>query len=98
MEAGSHSEDGSFDAFCERIQQNQIDFNPKTLELKYISNSRNYELKFAGEFVLNGKIIDTNYSRFDSPYAKAEKKDKTITMEYNGKSLFLDFENLKRVF
>jgi len=95
-EAGSLSEDGSFDAFCKRIQQNQINFNPKTLELTYNSNGKNYELKFGGEFVLDGKPVNTSYSRFDSPYCKAEKKDKTILVEYNGKSLFLDFENMKR--
>ncbi|HPE75245.1 MAG TPA: hypothetical protein PLC80_04120 [Draconibacterium sp.] len=97
-EAGSPSEDGSFEAFCNRIRQNQINFNPKTLELKYYSNGKNYELKFGGEFILNGKTIDTNYSRFDSPYVKAEKKDKTINIEFNGKSLFLDFENMIRSF
>jgi hypothetical protein len=95
-EAGSLKEDGSFDAFCQRIQQNQIQFNPEKLELNYISNRKNYNLKFADEFVLDGKPVDTNYSRFDSPYSKAEKKDKTITISYQGKSLFLDFENMKR--
>jgi len=97
-EAGSATEDGSFEEFCNRIQQNEIIFNPEKLELNYKSKGETYQLTFGGEFLLNKKVVNTNYSRFDSPYAKAEKKDKTITIEYNGQSLFLDFYNLKRDF
>ena len=66
--------------------------------LSYQSNGKKYDLEFGVDFKVEGKVIDTNYDRYDSPYAKAKKKDKTITYEYNGKSLFLDFENLKREF
>jgi hypothetical protein len=97
-EAGSHSEDGSFEDFCKRIQQNKIDFDAKKLVLTYQSKGEKYKLTFGSDFIVNDKIIDTNYPRFDSPYAKAEKKDKTINIEYNGKYLFLDFENLRREF
>ena len=48
--------------------------------------------------VPNEKIIETSYSRYDSPYIQAEKKDNTLTFSYRGKSLFLDFENLQRVY
>jgi len=95
-EAGSLSDDGSFDEFCQIILSNKLTFNAENLELVYNSNGKNYKLKFAGEFILDGKPVNTNYSRFDSPYSKAEKKDKTIQIQYNGKSLFLDFENMKR--
>lgn len=97
-EAGSLTEDGSFEAFVKRIQQNKVDFDEEKLELMYSSNSKNFKLKFNGDFKVDEKIVDTNYNRYDSPYAKAEKKDKTITIKHNGKSLFLDFENLKREF
>lgn len=95
-EAGSAKEDGSFEAFCERIQQNKIDFDLEKLELTYLSKGEKYQLTFGSDFLVNDKIIDTKYSRYDSPYAKAEKKAKTLTFEYNGKSLFLDFYNMKR--
>jgi hypothetical protein len=95
-EAGSASEDGSFEAFCKRIKQNRIDFDLEKLALTYLSNGEKYKLTFGVNFLVNEKIIDTNYSRFDSPYVNAEKKDKTITIEFNGKSLFLDFENVNR--
>ena len=97
-EAGSKTDDGSFDAFVKRVLNNSYEFDAEKLELSYLSNGEQFDLKFKGEFKIDGKVIDTNYDRYDSPYAKAKKKDKTITYEYNGKSLFLDFENLKREF
>ena len=65
-----------------------------SLEQKYETLAD--KLTFGEDFLVNEKMIDTNYSRFDSPYVNAEKKDKTINIEFNGKSLFLDFENMNR--
>lgn len=97
-EAGSFSQDGSFEAFVSRIQKNKIEFNAETLELSYMSKGKQFDLKFKGDFKIDGKRINTNYSRYDSPYVKAKRKDKTITYEFNGKKLFIDFENLRREF
>lgn len=97
-QAGSKDEDGSFKQFCERIQSNPVNFDPKQLVLNYQSGGKSYSLKSKGDFRIDDQIIDTKYSRFDSPYSHAEKKDSTITIQYNGRSLFLDFENLKREF
>jgi len=92
-EAGSASEDLNFEAFTERIRNKQVSFDPASLVLHYESDHRVYELEYAGEFRVNGKVVDTSYPRYDSPYVKGEKKDKTFTFEFNGFSLFLDFEN-----
>jgi hypothetical protein len=97
-EAGSLNEDESFDAFVKRIRQNKVEFDTEKLELTYTSKGKQFKLKFKGDFSIDGEVIDTNYKRYDSPYAKAKKKDETITIEYKGKTLFLDFENLKREF
>lgn len=97
-EAGSKIEDGSFEAFTKRIQNNELNFDVESLELSYQSNANTYKLKFDADFLINKEVIDTNYDRYDSPYAKAKKKDKTLTFEFNGKSLFLDFDNLIRKF
>lgn len=97
-EAGSLTDDASFEVFVDRVSKNEISFDAENLKLNYKSNGKTYELEFGVDFKVDGKVIDTNYDRYDSPYAKAKKKDKTITYEYNGKSLFLDFENLKREF
>ena len=97
-EAGSKSEDGSFEAFTNRILKNELEFDVESLTLIYYSNGTKYQLKFDADFLINEEVIDTNYNRYDAPYAKAMKKDKTLTFEFNGKSLFLDFENMKRDF
>ncbi|MCG6188608.1 hypothetical protein [Maribellus maritimus] len=97
-EAGSKTEDGSFEAFVKRIKNNKVSFSAETLELSYQSNGKTYQLKFGGDFMIDGNLVDKNYNRYDSPYAKAEKKDKTLIFSYNGKSLFLDFENLIRIY
>lgn len=95
-EVSSKNVEGSFENFMSRIKSNKIVFNSKKLELHYNSNGKSYELKYKGEFKLDGGIIDTNYSRFDAPYVQSESKGNTIRITKNGKSLYLDFENLIR--
>lgn len=95
-EAGSQAEDGSFESFTQRIKNNELTFNAKNLELGYESKGKTYDLTFGADFYVDGKLIDTRYNRYESPYIKAKAKDKTMTFKWNGKSLFLDFENLKR--
>jgi hypothetical protein len=92
-EAGSKSADGSFEEFTGRILNNEIEFNPESLQLEYRSNGKTYELEFGVAFKVDGKVIDTNYRRYDSPYVTANRKDKTITFAFRDKTLFLDFEN-----
>jgi hypothetical protein len=95
-EAGSESVDGPFLNFVERIKANRIKFEEKTLLLSYDSSGKTYELEFGKDFKIDGKVIDTNYARFDSPYVKANRNDSIITFSYNGKTLFLDFDNMIR--
>ncbi len=97
-EAGSKIDDGSFDAFTDRILHNEITFDDSTLELVYHSNGEEYELTYGADFRIDGNIVNTSYKRFDSPYVQAERKDKSITFTYNESSLFLDFENMIREF
>ena len=97
-EASSSDEDGSFEMFINRVKNNSISFNKETLVLRYQSKNKVFVLKFNGKFLIDGQVINTNYPRFDSPYIKAKRKDKTMTFQLNGKSLFLDFENMKREF
>jgi hypothetical protein len=97
-EAGSKSEDGSFESFCQRIRNNALTFDEKSLELTYLSKGKQFRLTFGADFLVDGKVVDTNYLRFDSPYCKAERKAETVAFSFNGKSLFLDFYKMKREF
>lgn len=96
-EAGSLKDDGSFGEFCNRIISNELTFDDKNLILNYRSKGKNLQLKFKGDFIVDEKPVDINYDRFDSPYSRAKKKAETIEIAFNGKSLFLDFYNMKRI-
>ena len=97
-EAGSKMRDGGFEQFVKRIQDNQVEFDPSSLELNYRSSGHEYHLRFGGDFLMDDKVIETSYPRYDSPYIQAEKKDKTLRFAYKEKFLFLDFDNLQRVY
>ena len=97
-EAGSLSEDGNFEAFTRRISSNSVQFDTVSMTLQYTSGQAEYELEFGGAFRVDGEIVDTNYPRYDSPYIQAERKDPTLSFSFNGKNLFLDFENAIREF
>jgi hypothetical protein len=97
-EAGSRDRDGDFEGFVERIMSNPVEFNEETLELRYQSKGRAFLLEFGGDFLIDNRIINTSYSRYESPYIQAEKKDKTLTFSFKDQRLFLDFENLQRVY
>ena len=95
-EAGSKTQDGTFEDFVSRIRTNPVHFDSEELSLNYKSRQSHYELVFDKDFKVNGRVIDTRYLRFDSPYVQGNKKDQTLTFSLNGKSLFLDFKNMIR--
>ena len=97
-EAGSKNRDGEFEQFVERVRSNRVEFNRESLELSYRSNGHAYSLVFGNDFKIDNEIINTSYSRYDSPYIRAEKKDETLNFSFKEKSLFLDFDKLQRVF
>jgi len=97
-EAGSQDTDHSFDAFCQRILSTPYSFDPETLMLTYLSAGHSYQLQFGGTFSVDNRPMNTDYDRFDLPYAKARRKDKVIKIECNGQSLHLDFFNCTRDF
>lgn len=98
IEAGSISEDGSFDEFCQRILANEMNFDSSNLVLNYFSRDKEYQLEFGGDFLINNNFINLEYERYDSPYIKANKKDKTLSFNFNGETLYLDFYNLGRIY
>lgn len=97
-EAGSTDEDGSFQDFYKNIMANQLAFDSTDLVLTYVSHGREYRLVFNGDFKLDGRVVDTRYKRYESPYNTAEKKAKTIYIKAGDKSLHLDFDNMIRRF
>ena len=94
-EVSSSTEDTSFEAFKTRIKGNEITFNETNLQLTYNSN-KSHDLLFKGDYIVNGTTMDLEYDRMDSPYASVIRESGTMTISYNGETLFLDFYNLER--
>jgi len=96
-ELATKDEYATLEEFAEYIKANTVEFDEETLHLSYTSGGKKMELTFGGDFMINSQVVDTDYSRYDSPYSETERKPDTITIEFAGKSLYLDFENLERI-
>ena len=94
FEAGSYTRDGEFDDFIRRIKSNRVSYDNG--KLAYYSGERLLELQYQGEFKIDGLTQELEYPRFDSPYAEVPRKPDSITIQYQGESLFLDFYNTRR--
>lgn len=95
-EISTKIEEGSFDAFMHRIRGNVATYDQKAGQLVYTTGNRTLDLTFGGDFRVNGALIETEHDRFDSPYVQAPRKPETLTIEWNGHSLFLDFYGMQR--
>ena len=91
-ELGSVEQNGSFDDFVSHMLQNDCDFDDMTVSYK--SGERLFNVKYNEHFVINGEKIDTNYARYESAYVngKVDRKSKTIALDFNGKTLVLNYE------
>tara|TARA_R110002049_G_scaffold154534_8_gene319056 strand:+ start:644 stop:2608 length:1965 start_codon:yes stop_codon:yes gene_type:complete len=94
FEAGSREADGAFEDFMARIKSNPVSYDDG--KLTYKSAERLLELRFQGDFQIDGVVQDLEYPRFDSPYAQVQRKPDSMTIRYQGQSLFLDFYSGRR--
>ena len=95
-ELGTNKEYATFEEFMQHIKANEVTFDAETLQLKYTSSGKTLDLTFGGDFIVNSQVIDTNYQRYESPYSNTSREPGTILIEFDGKSLYLDFDNLIR--
>lgn len=95
-ELGSPATDPSFAAFKARIRANPVTFDDRTRTLVWESGGRKLSLAYGGAFTVNGRAVDTDYPRFDSPWVHAEREPRTVTISAGGAELFLDFDGLRR--
>jgi hypothetical protein len=95
-EMGSPETDASFAAFRERIRASTASFEPRTRTLTWESSGRSLRLAYGAGFTVDGAVVDTDYPRFDSPWVRAEREPKTLTIRAGGAELFLDFDSLRR--
>jgi len=89
----SSEENESFNTFINRIEGNVVKFYENELSLRYVSNTKTFNLAYKKHFTINGNRVNCEYTRFDSKYSRTKRKDGVITLTYNNYSLFLDFEH-----
>ncbi|MBB6480092.1 hypothetical protein [Spirochaeta isovalerica] len=91
-ETGTSRQYGDFETFCDEIRSLAVSYEDETL------NYRNLQLTYKGDFLVDNEAVDLEYDRFDSKYVFAERKSDVIEIDFDGKSLLLDFNNSRRVF
>ncbi len=85
----------SFGRFRERIKTNETTYNGEDY-LTYNSLNEDFSLKFNGDFIVNGKVQNFDYKRFDSEYIVAERESDEFIFNYKGYTLTLNFRKLIR--
>ena len=96
-EMGSKAQSMNFEKFVKEISSSQITCD--SLSFVYQSPSQG-KVRFGwdGPFLMNDKVVEFNYERFDNPYCQNEFLSKKILIKHGNHSLTLDFENNARVF
>jgi hypothetical protein len=84
----------SFNSFIQRMRLTKIKYQDRTLE--YVSGGKTLTLVYGAGFYINGRRIDTQYSRFDSPYIKVERKPEQMTFRLNDRIFTIHFDNMIR--
>ena len=56
------------------------------------------ELNFGAEFLLDNQKVDLQYNRYDSPYVQSRRMPEELRFNWNGKELYLNFDQLIRVY
>lgn len=96
-ELSSASQDGTFTMFIERILSNEYTFEDMTV--MYVTEEKQFEVKYNEYFKVNGEIIDTNYARYESAYVngKVERKAEIIEYVFQGRTLTLNYKEGIRI-
>ncbi len=56
-----------------------------------LCNYKNISLKYKGDYRVNEELVNTQYQRLESPYARVERKPKEINLSYGDHSYSLVF-------
>ena len=102
VEMGSKAENGSFESFMEGLTGAKITAKVKVkgYDVKYESPSQGLvNVGWDGPMLVAGKNISIGtYKRFDNKYCSQEFGTEKTVIDFNGKSLELDFANATRTY
>ena len=92
-ELGSLSDNGSFEGFVFEMLRCESSYEDMTVTYKNARHS--FEVKYDEYFILDGAVVDTNYARYENSYVVGgvtERGADIIALDFNGKSLLLNFK------
>ncbi len=91
-ELGSVADNGSFDAFVEKMLSNKCEY--KDMTVSYESDEKSFNVKYNVHFMINGEKVDTDYARYENDYVAGsiERKAEIIEFSFNGKTLTLNYK------
>lgn len=91
-ELGSVADNGSFDAFVEKMLSNKYEY--KDMTVSYESGEKSFNVKYNVHFMINGEKVDTDYARYENDYVDGlvERNAEIITLSFNGKTLTLNYK------
>ncbi|MBU1143833.1 MAG: hypothetical protein KKH92_09360 [Firmicutes bacterium] len=90
---GSEIEDVSFEKFSDYILSMKTTFSSQKITMK---SDHLYELNMLGDFKIDGNRINTEYSRYETPYVNAKRKPEELLISYKNKKLYLNFYQMIR--
>jgi len=88
-EINTLARDVDFASFVGRIDANALTFRDG--RRTYHTDDPHLALNFSGDFRVNDLSQNTSYNRHESPSARSARQATTMTFDYDGKRLFLDF-------
>jgi hypothetical protein len=94
-ELGSRSEDGSFEAFAERVRAQPAVFERGVLS--YVTPRGKYRLSWPEGLSLDGSPVRDRYERIESPWCSLQRGDRVLEASCNGMMLSIDFAKGSRV-
>lgn len=86
----SDSDTESFEEFKQRIKQNRVGFDNGCVSYK--TNCGKIYVSYNGDFMVDGKAMQTEFDRYDSVFCKANRKDQIIRINSPTNSLVLNFQ------
>lgn len=85
-ELESSESTGSFDNYIKESLNHEL--NIEGMLCKY----KNISLSYKGDYKLDGKIVNTDYKRLESPYGQASRKPSKIVLSHLGNEYTLSFK------
>ncbi len=91
-ELGAADTNGTFAEFVSDMLDNEYVFD--NMAVIYDNGNMSFDVKYGEYFKVDGKVIDTNYARYENDYVdtRVERKAEVIKYSFNGKMLTLNFE------